>query len=110
MKKPCSRRIVLFLCTLLSVSWGSLAAATTTGAMISLAPCGNNPKENNKLLQAKIDLANPGETLVLPAGVCVAARCDLAQNKICYGAAGLPHRSALYIGNKANVTIVGASD
>ncbi len=110
MKKQFSKGSVLFLFILLSVSWTSLAAAITTGAIISLPPCGNNPNENTKLLQAKIDLANPGDTLVLPSGECVVAKCDIAQNKICYGVAGLPHRSALHIGKKSHLTIVGAAN
>jgi len=110
MKNRFYTRSVLFLSALLSLSFTSLAAAMTTGAVIPLPVCGNNPNDNTKMLQAKLDLANPGDTLVLPAGICVVAKCDIAQGHICYGAAGLPHRSALHVGKKSNLTIVGAAN
>jgi Right handed beta helix region len=110
MNKQFSKSSVWLLSTLLSLSITSLATAMTTGTIISLPTCGNTPNDNTKMLQAKINLANPGDTLVLPPGVCVVAKCDLAQGQICYGVDGHPHRSALHIGNKSNLTIVGAAN
>jgi hypothetical protein len=101
MKRQFFKSSLWFLSTLVSLSFTSLATATTTGAIIALPMCGPKPVDNTKILQAKIDLANPGDTLVLPAGVCVVARCDLAQGHICYGVDGRPHRSALHSGNKS---------
>lgn len=101
---------VMFLVTLLSLSLPSFASAATTGAVIPLPVCSTNPSDNTTMLQAKINLANPGDTLVLPAGVCVVAKCDIAHGQLCYGVDGHPHRSALYIGNKSNLTIVGAAN
>ena len=104
------RTNVLSLVTLLSFSFLLGTGAVARAATVPLPSCGNDPSANTNMLQAKIDLANPGDTLVLSPGVCVVAKCDIAQGHICYGAAGLPHRSALHIGNKSHVTIVGAPD
>ena len=101
---------VMFLVTLLSTSLTSFATATTIGAIVPVPVCSPNPNDNTKMLQAKLNLANPGDTIVMPPGVCVVAKCDLAQGQICYGADGRPHRSALHIGNKANLTLVGAAN
>ena len=110
MNKQTYRMSIVFITAILSLSFTSLATAMTAGVTIPLPTCGSDPNTNTKMLQAKIDLANPGDTLVLPAGVCVVAKCDIAQGHICYGAAGLPHRSALHVGNKSNLTIVGAAN
>jgi len=96
---------LLFSCTL-----ASLASAATTGTTIPVPACGSDPNSNTKMLQAKIDLANAGDTLVLPAGVCVLARCDLAQEPSCFGTDGHLHRSALYVGKKTQMSIVGAAN
>src|SRR5581483_6650059 len=108
MKKHHSKIRITILTAFLSLSCTSFATAVTAEGTIPLPTCGSDPNTNTKMLQAKIDLANPGDTFVLPAGVCVVAKCDLAQGHICYGADGHPHRSALHIGKKSNVTIVGA--
>jgi hypothetical protein len=97
------------LTLLLALSSVMLTRAAAQGGVVPLPPCGNNPSKNTTMLQAKIDLANPGDTLVLPAGVCVVAKCDIAQGHICYGVAGHPHRSALHVGKKSHLTIVGAT-
>lgn len=110
MQKHYRKTKMIFISALVSLSFTSLAAAMTPGVSIPLPLCGNDPNENTKMLQAKLDLANPGDTLVLPSGVCVVAKCDIAQGYICYGADGHPHRSALHMGKKSNVTIVGASN
>ena len=83
-------------------------------APVYLPACGADPGANTRNWQQAINDAEPGSTLVLPPGVCVVAKCDIAQGKICYGAAGLPHHSALQIGKYGAVisglTLVGAAD
>src|SRR5262245_36711567 len=93
---------MLLISTLLCLSFASAAVA--------MAPCVKNPNANTLMLQAAIDAAQPGSTLVLPSGVCVLAKCDIAQGHICYGPTGLRHSSALYIGQKSKLTLVGAGN
>jgi nitrous oxidase accessory protein NosD len=71
--------------------------------------CGPDPAKNTKVLQDAINRAKPIDTLVLPRGVCVVAKCAVADpTASCSGASG-KHSSALYIGNRANsnLDIVG---
>ena len=75
---------LLYVATLLGFSCVLGTVAVTQAATVTLPPCGNDPSTNTKTLQAKIDLANPGDTLVLPAGVCVVAKCEIAHGQICY--------------------------
>jgi hypothetical protein len=89
------------------VAWGRVAQAQVT---TRLGPCGGDPEKNRSDIQQKIDDANPGDTLVLPPGVCVVARCGVAQGKGCGGVDGVFHASALYVGGKSQLTIVGADD
>ena len=100
----------------------TLMLATLSGAMahtihaqtIYLPACGADPSANTRALQQAINSAKPGSTLILPPGVCVLAKCDIAQGKTCYGGAGLPHHSALHIGKYqsliTNLTLAGAAD
>jgi hypothetical protein len=83
--------------------------ATTAGFSLDLPPCGSDPRANTRMLQEAIDNAGPGSTLVLRPGVCVVAKCDIAQGAPCVGVAGR-HDSALYMGKKSNLTLVGAAD
>ena len=85
------------------------SAATTPSLPVALPACGNDPNANTRALQQAINNAGPGSTLELPAGVCVVAKCDYATGAICYGVAGR-HSSALYIGAKSDLTLVGAAD
>src|SRR5262249_60397288 len=81
---------------------------------IYLPACGADPGANTRALQQAIDNAAPGSTLVLPSGVCVLAKCDIAQGKICYGGAGLAHHSAPHIGKFqsriADCNLAGCAD
>jgi len=87
---------------------GSTAAATKAqGAPAQLPPCGSNPNVNTIMLQDAITQAPNGSTLVLPPGECVVTTCEIARGQTCYGAAGR-HWSALHIGNKSNLALVGA--
>jgi hypothetical protein len=61
------------------------------------------------MLQEAVDLANPSDTLVLPSGVCLVARCDIAQGGSCAGSANRRH-SALQVIHKSNLTLTGAPD
>jgi hypothetical protein len=83
--------------------------ATTAGFSLDLPPCGSDPRANTRMLQEAIGNAGPGSTLVLRPGVCVVAKCDIAQGAPCVGVAGR-HDSALYMGKKSNLTLVGAAD
>jgi hypothetical protein len=70
--------------------------------------CGTDPVQNTRTLQRAISNAKPSDTLVLPPGVCVLAKCEADPTASCKGASG-PHLSALYIGNKlnSNLELVG---
>src|SRR5262249_61002905 len=74
-----------------------IMAPSVRAQTIYLPACGADPGANTRALQQAIDNAAPGSTLVLPSGVCVLAKCDIAQGKICYGGAGLPDHSAPHI-------------
>ena len=90
------------------------ALSAPQSAPVYLPACGADPGANTRMWQQAINNAAPGSTLVLPPGVCVVAKCDIAQGRICYGAAGLPHHSALQIGKYgttiSDLTLVGAAD
>jgi len=77
---------------------------------VALPTCSADASANTRALQQAIDNAAAGSTLVLPPGECVVAKCDVAQGTICYGANGRPHRSALNIGNRSDLTLLGADD
>ena len=76
--------------------WFSCVSA----AVAAMPPCGSDPSANTLLLQKAIDQAPAESTLELPPGVCVLAKCDVAQGHICYSPAGLRHSSALHISKK----------
>jgi len=80
MKEQFYNKSVLFLFTILSLSFSSLATAMTAGVTIPLPTCGSDPNANTKMIQAKIDLANPGDTLILPSGMCVVSTTSLTTN------------------------------
>jgi hypothetical protein len=63
--------------------------------------CGKDPIQNTKNVQLVFDRAKRIQTIVLPPGVCVLAKCELANPgpKTCTGASG-QHSSALYIGKR----------
>src|SRR5919109_3681952 len=82
------------------------AFSAPQNAPVYLPACGADPGANTRMWQQAINDAGPGSTLILPPGVCVVAKCDIAQGKICYGAAGLPHHAALQIG-KYGVVVSG---
>lgn len=107
MRKQHYSTIMLFIFTILRYS--AVSAATPSGGSIALPPCGADPNANTLMLQAAIDAAPNGSTLVLSPGVCVLAKCDLAQGHICYSSAGLRHSSTLNIGQKSNLTLTGAA-
>ena len=100
----------IFTFTILSITMAAQIRAQT----INLPSCSTDPNANTIALQQAINNATPGSTLVLPPGVCVLAKCDLAQGKICYGGAGVPHHSALHIGKfqslVSNLTLIGGAD
>src|SRR5262249_49149666 len=102
------------ICILTLATLSVLTATVVRAQTIYLPACGAAPAANTRALQQAIDSAAPGSTLTLPSGVCVLAKCDIAQGKICYGGAGLPHHSALHIGKYqsliSNLTLAGAAD
>jgi hypothetical protein len=101
------RRIVITLGLALMAS----AEAQTIGLSVDLPVCGRNPSDNTSMLQEALDDAGPGATLVLAPGVCVIAKCEIALGAICYGIPSTGrHNSALYIGGKSNLTLVGAAN
>jgi hypothetical protein len=85
------------------------APAPPAGRTITVPACGTDPATNTRTIQAAIDGAAAGDTVMLPAGDCVVAKCDVAVStgRPCYGAAGVPHRSALHIGGRSDLTIIG---
>ena len=102
------------ICTLTLATLVVLTTTFVRAQTTYLPACGTDPGANTRMLQQAIDSAAPGSTLTLPPGVCVLAKCDIAQGKICYGGAGLPHHSALHIGKYqslvSNLTLAGAAD
>jgi len=92
----------LTFATLLVIMGPSLLAQT-----IDLPACGADPSANTLALQQAINNAAPGSTLVLPAGVCVVAKCDIVKGRACYGPAGDRILSAIDIGSKTNLTLTG---
>jgi len=103
------------ICTLMLATLAIMMVTSIQAQTIHLNPCQADPIANTLALQQAIDSAAPGSTIVLPSGVCVLAKCDIAhQGNICYGGAGLPHRSALHIGKyralTSGLTLLGAAD
>src|ERR1700674_4079529 len=80
------KSVALIVATLvLSVTSASLATAG-----VASPRCGSEPSANTKALQAAITNAAAGDTIVLPSGVCVLAKCDVvALGHVCYGPEGL---------------------
>ena len=100
---------LLLACALARVFFSTASAATPPTEPVVLPACGPNPNTNTLTLQAAIDAAPVGSTLTLPSGVCVLATCEIAHGGVCYGVSGR-HLSALYIGNKSDLTLEGAAD
>jgi hypothetical protein len=116
MKNKCYWRGALALVSAtLALALPSVPAfSAPQNAPVYLPACGADPGANTRMWQQAINDAGPGSTLILPPGVCVVAKCDIAQGKICYGAAGLPHHAALQIGKYgvvvSGLTLAGAAD
>ena len=99
---------------LLCAAWLREPQTTVTaqGPTISLPACGSDPAANTLALQQAVNNAPAGSTLTLPSGVCVLAKCAVANGGVlCTGLnnAGR-HFSAVDIGKKTNLTIAGAAD
>jgi hypothetical protein len=113
-KRYWSGSLVVITATLALVLSPLPPLSAAQNAPVYLPACGADPGANTRTWQQAINDAAPGSTLILPPGVCVVAKCDIAQGKICYGAAGLPHHSALQIGKYGSVisglTLAGAAD
>src|SRR5690349_11540613 len=93
-------RILLFVITLLL-----LPSAFAAPSFV----CGANPAQNTRTVQALINKAKSVDTITLPPGVCVLAKCEVADpSASCSGATG-KHSSALYIGKplSSRLDIVG---
>src|SRR3954465_11612512 len=60
----------------------SSAGATTPGAPLRGAPCPPDPATNTHTIQSAIDHAHAGDTIVLAAGDCVVAKCDVATHAV----------------------------
>lgn len=86
-----------------------LAVAAQT-PVIPLRACGANPNNNTLMLQQAITSAPQGATLVLPSGVCVLAKCAIAQGAPCYTPGAGRYDSAVEIGRKHDLTLTGAAD
>jgi hypothetical protein len=92
-------------------AWSASSAAGGPGGTVALPACGNDPNANTRALQRAINEARPGATLTLPPGVCVLAKCEFATGTSCSGIENTGrHRSALYIGERRELTLAGAAD
>ncbi len=94
---------------LVSTPASTASSTASTQSAVVLPACGNDPNANTRALQQAINSAGPGSTLSLAPGVCVVAKCDIATGTNCSGVAGR-HDSALYIGAKSGLTLLGAAD
>ncbi len=104
------RKSLLLAIGVLVFSFSSASAAAPPTGLVPLPTCGSDPSANTRMLQAAIDAAPDNSTLVFSPGVCVVAKCDIAQGRICYGPSGQRHFSALHIGERSQLTLVGAAD
>jgi hypothetical protein len=86
--------------------------ATAQGTTVYLPACGGDPAANTRALQQAVNDAAEGSTLVLPSGVCVLAKCTIAnQSAACYAPNGAGrYFSAVDIGKKSNLTLAGTAD
>jgi hypothetical protein len=87
-----------------------LMASPAPAVVLDAPACSGDPVANTWALQETIDAALPGDTVRLPPGDCVVAKCDLTANRTCYGVLGTPHRSAVYLGGRTDLTLLGADD
>jgi hypothetical protein len=106
----CYRLGFLLILVLTQIFFSFVSAATTLAGIVALPTCGPNPNINTLTLQAAINNAASGSTLVLPSGECVLAKCEIAQGHLCYGPSGGRILSALYVDSKSQLTMVGAAD
>ena len=103
---------LLFFIVALVAALASSSSAETPATSVYLPACGPDPNANTRALQQAINDPSlpPGSTLVLPAGVCVLAKCDVAQGAACYTKGAGQYFSAVDIGLKQNLTLAGAPD
>jgi hypothetical protein len=87
-------------------------AVAASAPVVSLPACGSDPAANTRALQQAVNDAPTGSTLTLPSGVCVLAKCSVANpDGACAGLNGAgQYQSAVDIGKKTNLTIAGAAD
>jgi hypothetical protein len=87
-------------------------AVAAPASTVFLPACGSNPAANTRVLQQAVNTAPDGATLVFPSGVCVLAKCSIANSGgACAGLNGAgQYRSAVDIGKKTNLTVAGAAD
>jgi hypothetical protein len=105
------RKLLIGFIATVALAGSLLLTASPAPAVVFDAPaCTGDPVANTRALQATIDQALPGDTVRLPPGDCVVAKCDLTAPRLCYGVLGTPHRSALYIGGRTDLTLIGADD
>ena len=110
----CSLRMVAGgLLAIVTAALGSAFSASSAARIqnlpVPLPACGRDPNANTLALQQAIDGAAPGSTLALSPGVCIVAKCDYAKGTPCPGIEGR-HDSALYLGGRSDLTLVGAAD
>jgi hypothetical protein len=98
------------ICTLMLATFSIVMATSIRAQTVNLPLCGADPSVNTLAWQQAINNAVPGSTLALPSGVCVVAKCDVAKGRACYGATGGRIVSAVDVGNKTNLTFIGAAD
>jgi hypothetical protein len=99
---------------LLCAAWLCEPQTTVTaqGPIVFLPACGSDPAANTRALQQAVNAAAAGSTLTLPSGVCVLAKCTIANQGLpCVGLNDTSrYLSAVDIGKKTNLTIAGAAD
>lgn len=99
---------------LLGTAWLYKPQTTVTaqGPTVYLSACGSDPAANTRALQQAVNDAPDSSTLVLPPGVCILAKCTIANpGGTCTGLNGAgQYRSAVDIGKKTSLTIAGVAD
>ncbi len=83
MKNNCYRHGALVLIAAAALALSPLPASSAPqNAPVYLPACGADPGANTRMWQQTINDAAPGSTLILPPGVSVLSKCEIAPGKI----------------------------